>query len=1410
MFSRKDIYVSRYTGNDSTKCGSENAPCRTLAHGVEIAGWNGRIFLDGTFNEWDPYICERNGNNSVNKEENRITVNVSLDFVAFRSPARINCGDLLKFTASPSNRNKMEITFTGIVFYNTSITVIDSSVFFVNCSFVQSIYPIDIWLFHRKNATVVVKNSSFFNNTGCIRLQQSKATATATVSLTSVAFQRNQLLHQQGHGVLVRINISCNSSTFSNNTGPLITNTIEFSETNEYYHHVTFSKNSARSLNSFSSNSVYFSKAKFSTIVFDDFICTDNVNTRCIHIESSEVSLRILNSNISGHDVSTQHGAGIFVLADKSIYSYISGTTLQRNKGKDGGAVALRSSNANINLTFHKCYLLNNSACNGGALSVTTQNGLAIIDVKNSTVRHCRAVENGGAFYIKTDRESVFVANNSIWAYNKANKGSAILLSSVSSAGRGLKKTNMSVEAKLWNCRFMNNIDLVSPWASVLIIASVGRVEVLQTEWIKNVNCFYVECNCIVNFTKVNISSSFITAVQILSGKEKAGRNSAMKIHFERCIFDSNKGNHMIVNSKGPYLYLLLNNVQVNGTKMLKRGTKSVLDVLVANETMGSTIRLQNVLIENAIGSASVILRIRRNSSNKLKVEIVDSVFRKIRSVYSDKFHTIASPLSIDMPGINPEIDCSSSYLRFLHNNTVIIVNTTFENNIGRASGGVFVTSGNVTMRNCYFENNYAINSGGHIHVAEGGAMLKIENSTLRQASPETIYNEETFTHDTSIYSESMSSLCLQKTLVVADLEKDTYRLFSVAKAGLVTFDNFSQVQCAVGSFLRIDNFSHFMTLWPRKTACKFKTTVMTISCHRCLAGFYSLERGELRGLSSKKQKQTVSTNFCIPCPYGANCSRNIVAKPNFWGYPESNHPPSLTFVHCPPHYCKPTHKRVKNLSVYNSCRGNRDGVMCGRCKAEYTETLFSKNCTQSEKCTDHWMWPLMIIYAVAMALFFIYKPPIIQLLVENTLWFKTSTRNRAEYQSLDQPNQHNKGYTKIIFYFYQISSYLAVEPVSDVIKKAAEVIKRAVPFVSFFSGLFNFSPRISTGGFGCPFSGLNVITKELLLASGVFATLISVQSILILHWTFNKLTGRPRPSTAPYVAATLETLLLGYATLANTSLKLLTCVPVLGECRLYYDANIKCLQWWQYFFIVYVVAFLLPFIAVIYWGAMKLQRKLISVGHFIGACFFPLGFISLWLIQKLHRGQNRHQQPGTNDGRQEILKMLHDPFCPPSRRQIGSLYWESVLIGRRFLLLSYQVFFPDPLLRLFFMDMTCLLVFTWHLATKPFHDRKANVIEAVSLAVLVVIATINLIQAIFLSAGVTPQGPVIRNLIILEQVEICLLGIMPLLFGLLCVFAIVSQLVRIFVLLLRLLYYAWRRIFTLIVMHRLRNQGQY
>ena len=1225
--------------------------------------------MDGTFNS---HTCGRirNRKKNIKRGEDYRTVNGIWKFVAYRPRALVNCGDSLWFAATSLNRQKFKVKFTGIVFFNTSMTFIDTSVEFDNCTFSRSIHPLNLWLSPGANVTLVVKNSSFFNNLGGIHLRQLQLDTFAKYeSLGFAKHHENPPPRMDNRGRYlpfpVGIDIFCSDTIFSKNTGPLFENTINSSRTNELYHRITLVKNSAPS------NGLYISKAKFHKALFDGLVCTDNIDTHCIYINSKEVSLGISRSNISGNTANDDQDADL----------------------------------------------------------------------------------------------------------------------------RG------------------HSHSLVSPWASVFIIAVSGQVNVFETEWKNHASCFYLKCTCNVNFTKVNTTGSTSkNAVIILSGDEAMNDDfgsTEMKIHLERCIFRLNEKNHIKVVSKLPFLHLVLNDVKINGEQMEKSGTNSVLDVQIEKTALGSSIRLHDFEVTNAVGSTSVVFRIYSNNSNN--VEIVNSVFRKIRSVFTNGY--LSSPLSIFMPKdmLIQGKGCNNSYLRFSYINTITILNTTFKDNIGRSTGGVLLYSGNVTIRGCYFENNYAIKSGGHVRVEDQHAMLKIENSILKQTSAETIFNGETFTHHASVYSESPGSLQLRKTLIVAELDKDSYRLLSVVRAGLVEFDNFSKIQCAIGSVLRVDNFSHFMFVpsSSENPECWLKITVMTISCHQCLAGFYSLQRGEIQGLP-KKEMLASSDLFCSPCPYGANCSRNIEAKPNFWGYPELDGPNSLKFVHCPAQYCRPGGKEDKtDLSVYNSCRGNRDGVMCGRCKIGYTETLFSKKCKRIDKCKDHWIWPLTIIYGVVMALLFIHKPPIIRFLVKNILWFANSSRNRTEYTSLEEPDHYNKGYKKIIFHFYQISSYLNVEPISDAIKNTADIVKETAPLVTFFSGIFNFIPTVSSEGFGCPFPGLNVVTKELILSSGVFATLISVQAILILHFTWNKLRGRPDPPLAPYVAATLETLLLGCATLANTALKLLTCVPVLGESRLYYDGNIKCWQWWHCFFLFYVVIFLLPFIAVIYWGAMKLQRGLISVGHFIGACFFPLGFISLWIIQKLFypRNQRQCQEASLSETRVEALKVLHDSFRPPSRRKGGSLHWESVLIGRRFLLLSYQVFFPDPLIRLFFMDITCLFVFAWHLTVKPFRDRKANVIEAISLAFLVVIATINLIQANFLSAGVNPQGPVKRHVIMLQQVEICLLAIVPLLLGFLCMFAVVSQLARILVLLIGIVRFVFRRVITLIIIRRVTSR---
>ena len=1337
---------------------------------------------------------EKKGKTKFLKDENHtINVNVSLQIIGFPSPAFISCGDFLRFTGSSAKKDEMDVNFTSIVFTNTSMVFIDSSVSFFNCTFLQSFNPIQTRLVLHPSATVAVNSSLFYNNTGCIRLALFRSDKQAAIRLNNVNFTQDRPFSEnEGSGISIYgasrtlilnigISVFCKNVLFSNNVGPLITNNVTFSETKEFYQHVKFVKNSV-SLNALSAKGLYFSGGRNVIVVFDHIVSTGNAaNIRCVRFDSSAVQLKVVNSQIKGHTLAAPHsGAGIFIQAVRSSHVFIRNSSFKGNTAAyRGGAVALNVTGGVINVTVSKSNFTNNSALDGGAFSVNSQLGSVLVNLEYVSFRSCRSIRTGGALFIIKNKHVQFRARFCSWMSGSAQVGSSIYISSF------LTMTESNATIKLKNCKFVNNSDVLL--GSVFVMSSVGSVEIFQTQWNKNSRAFAMVCNCRVNFTEVNVTECTGTAFHGWSSKMNQG---SMKLHFERCLFRANKKGEIYVFPESRYLQLTLESIKFVEKKNVKsEECNAVLVELYKGVTLGSKIDLHNVLIEDFVGSAAVILTsFNSNATNMMTIK--SSTFRRIRSYYSEKYHTETSPLSIVLPvdKLDSSI-CSRPYLNHQYRNTIIIENTSFVDNVGRVSGGVYLANGNVTIRNCTFENNFAINRGGHIHISDGSGSVRIENSTFKQKSKEMVFTGETFVHDTSIYSESTGQLLLQGTWVTTDLEKDSYRLFSVSKSGLLKLDNSTRLQCAVGSLLRFDNFSHFM-LWPfPRTPCKLKVTVITLSCHQCFPGLYSLQRGEIAAPLQKGVDSLINP-FCFPCPDGANCSRNIEAKPNFWGYPDSNNSGFLNFVHCPPHYCKPIKGRGTNLSVYNSCRGNRDGVMCGRCMAGYSETLFSKKCKPSEKCQDPWIWLLMTVYTVAMALFFIHNPPIIQSLVENTLWYKRF-RNRMEYQEIDQSNKFNKGYTKITFYFYQIASYLTLESFTEVAKEA--------PLISFITGLFNFQTRVSRGNFGCPFPGLTVVTKELLPALGVLATLFNIQVILLMHLCFNKITGRPRPTMASYYAATLKTLLLGYATLANTALKLLSCVQVLGENRLYYDANIKCMEWWQYVFIVYVIACLLPFIAVIYWGAMKLQRQLISVEHFIGACFFPLGFLSLWLIQKLF--QNRHHV--TSESSVEVLKVLHDPFRPPSPRQTGSLYWESIMIGRRFLLLSFQVFFPDPLLRLFFMDMTCLLVFAWHVVTRPFRDQKANILEAVSLACLVVIATINLIQAIFLSAGVTPQGSVERDLIVLKQVEICLLAIAPLLLAFLCCFAVVSQVARVVVIL-------FRKTFRFVLMRRIQVMGQY
>ena len=161
-----------------------------------------------------------------------------------------------------------------------------------------------------------------------------------------------------------------------------------------------------------------------------------------------------------------------------------------------------------------------------------------------------------------------------------------------------------------------------------------------------------------------------------------------------------------------------------------------------------------------------------------------------------------------------------------------------------------------------------------------------------------------------------------------------------------------------------------------------------------------------------------------------------------------------------------------------------------------------------------------------------------------------------------------------------------------------------------------------------------------------------------------------------------------------------------------------------------------------------------------------PLPFLIYWFIKKLSKTPMQESTRGQVVNR-DVLEILHGPFRPPSGYDEGTLYWESVLIGRRFILLVFKVFIADMMLRMVSMATACLLITLHHISRNPYHSPLANKAETCSLAALTVISFINLAKGTLISFGITISEPGKSYMTALEWLEFSFLAFAP--FGRIC-----------------------------------------
>ena len=1032
-----------------------------------------------------------------------------------------------------------------------------------------------------------------------------------------------------------------------------------------------------------------------------------------------------------------------------------------------GGVLAILTPDSSLNKNFEvvsenyitiegSCFV--NSISSGAPGEVIFIDGLAKQNttVKRSTFTNNTAMGPGGAISVMTLGQSnplagsqKFIKIESSLFFNNTGHapGGAIYIDS------GVAEYNPTRR----RAYFMKNTSGSPGEAIFSAIPARKNSQVQAGNYITIDDCSFVQ----------NTALAPGGAISITGGQ--ANQNIKIKSTYFTDNNSTARGGAISLDNEIPGHLLTINDTSFSENAALGPGGGAYFSLRFRKVTM-SNVTFRNCR-SGSIGGA-IALQLSNKSSNKSVVVINSSLFQ---NNFSPKFP--GGALYTDMPWdtlkdagcINKRAPLGDPDIRLTvkegkfpewdYNSKLSFKDTTFKYNTALLGGALYLSRGKTTFQNCSFVDNFASVNGGAIYAEEGSTSLVLSDSSFLQSKNELTRNLQTFSKSSFIHTESTGPLVVENTTMNAVRNNGGHSIVTIGKGGLVDFgdDNSTQLYCSVGSKMQFLNFSNTITTRTNDSLCTVRVTGLDYSCLPCASGLYSLQRGQVHGTH-------LESGFkCLICPFGANCSQNIAAKQNFWGFKEGESPPSLKFVMCPMGCCGGLNESLDSLD-YNSCLGNRSGILCGRCKQAYTETLYSTHCRPIPECTDYWFWPVAVLYVLFLALYVTFQPPFLSWMKRQIVWFRGS-------EPATQEPEYDKGYLKIGFYFYQAGNLLLVSSSKSRVKTY---------FVDFVVGLFNFQQNFSSvSGFICPFAGFTIVTKKLFSTVYVLATLFMIGLIYSFHLGFQMIRGRDAPFAGPYLGGILQILLLGYTILGSVSFDLLRCVPIGSQRRLFYDGNMVCYEWWQYILIAFIVTFIAPFGFVLFWGALKLHRQAISVKRLLLACIFPAPFLIQWIFTALLGSCG----DGTTSSSQLLIasigKVLYDPFKIPEDGRAGSLHWESVLIGRRLVLIVMKAVISDPLPRLMVMTFFSCLVLLHHFAKQPFRDSFANRVETISLLSLVLLGMVNLFPASFVSLAVSSTGPFTDWLNVCLWVELLLLGFVPVLFLLVVIVFIISQVCR-------------------------------
>ena len=1352
----KEIYVSRHHGNNFTNCGETiQTACKMIGLATAKAQWNDTIYIDGTGTSRDPYPCL-----PTSSHTGGLYVNKSLSLKKFGdAEVFINCSSSrqIVFDGSSAVSEKVIIKLTGLTLFNSSVTARNCSLYVSRCLFTNATpFP---------NATAVVSFEA---------LQEHLSLTIQTSIFSNNAFSCICVV-----GISPRIEV--HNTTFINNN--VTWESLKMVDVAVFMvllarEHKEYALSMALTNTSFTYNVAPFGG--------------------CLHIQTIPVNSGN-GQTINGHqknrgtiqkDVSiiSQPNSTGYVKREStrgSISLYIRETMFRHNAGR---AITVNREVSMINITITKSDFTNNSSpLLGGAMLVES------IDAFFLHIEDCKFVDNSAR-----------------------NEGSAIYVIAVTlHLGSAVIRNALFMRNVLHNPDFIEDFPMGGTLA-LYVLQGYLKVHLENVSFMNNrvamgSSTLYAG-GYFLDLTIVECTFHANSQDERFTYDGKTISIDSYKLHFTLIdtIISENEANEAyhetLVGQPVHFGVEAFDLARINMSGLHYKNNKGggIYVQLGLSERTNSTLFLQNSHFENnelfymeIKANANAFLQIRRvfftansfvTDSGLLALFILNTTAQGNQIVMEDTIfekNTVQGTiLSFRLPPDERDLR-ACTIPKWYYGNLIRFIKVAFHRNNPDTSV-MRLENGHNTLRNCQFVDNFAAYA---IFIAEGSTSLELLNTSFKH----TQYWEKDTTSLSYpklmisagfrgfIYYASSGPITLKNATLTVDTAQDIDAYIMVTGSSTAHVDNSSVIQCPVGTLRGWTKFSH--THFVSNNACpnglyNAMSQSFIISCKTCSTGFYSV-----KPFAEK----------CLPCPFGGNCSSGMIAaKPVFWGFPLLPDQGVISFQNCPISYCCPT----TNVSclydnkhyLSNGCSGNRTGFLCGKCKPGFTETLFSPQCRANEFCTDYWFWPVAIVYSLAFALFLLWKNPITRLIKRLLPWGKPAPDGHLE----SDPSSKGGGYIKVLFYFYQVANLVFVSEDMEVHLTYSYLL---TPII----GWFDFKAISSNDGLVCPFRGLTVPSKIFLHASQVFAVLLGVLVIFLLHGAFRKFRNQSPavPSSGQYFGATTECLLLGYSALACAALKTLNCVEIQSTYRFFYDANIQCWRWWQKMCGVFLAVYIIPFVFVLYLGSSLLNGKGISTKQFLCACVFPLPFAVLWLVTRKKSSLNITEMQRENDELSPLLTgnlstdaehdyhdltddVVYGPFRKSNDAQgPGTVYWESVLIGRRLVLICLHTFIVFPFVRMVCLSVTCAAILAHHMWKKPFQDPRVNHAETASLTALLVLAVINMAEATLGMNGELLSEQERVCMTVLHVVEIIILGTVPVIFLVVILISVAWQLIK-------------------------------